>query len=452
MVAQKSPIIRLFLAALCALAVARGGRAQLPAPATNNAAAAAGEKTNDLYQRSFDIVWRTVKEKHFDPQFGGVNWDQVRARYAPRLAAVKTEPELYRLLQQMLGELRQSHFNIIAPEAVLPDEAKETPAGSVGIDLRMIDGAATITRIEPGSTAATAGLRPGLVIRQVGAQAIAQLIAPLAKLDESPARKDLRRVRRVLAALSGEPGSAVTLTYLDEKNRPQTARLVRHKLQGELAPRVGNFPPQYTEFEAKRLPNGQGSWGYLRFNIFTPPVMAKIKAAILEFKDTDGLVFDLRGNPGGLGALASGIAGLLSDKPGLLGTMKMRANDLKFAVFPQANPYLKPVAILIDGMSASTSEVFAGGMQELGRAVVVGERSAGACLPSVFERLPTGALFQFAVADFKTPKGVLIEGRGVQPNVEVKQQRAALLAGRDAQLEAALTHLNRLQQPARAVK
>lgn len=447
MIIQKSLTKSLLLVAWCALILMRAVDAQTPTPA-----AATGGNTQELYQRSFDIVWRTVKEKHFDPQFGGVNWDQVRARYAERLSTVKTERELYRLLQQMLGELRQSHFNIIPPEAILTDDAKEIATGSVGVDLRMIDSAATITRVEPGSSAAAAGLRSGFIIKQVGAEAVAQLIAPMAKLDESPARKDLRRVRRVLAALSGEPGSSVTLIYLDEKNRSQTARLVRQKLRGELAPRVGNFPPQYTEFEAKRLPNGQGSWGYLRFNIFTPPVMAKIKAAIAEFKDTEGVVFDLRGNPGGLGAMASGIAGLLSDKPGLLGTMKMRTNELKFAVFPQPNPYLKPVAILIDGMSASTSEVFAGGMQELGRAVIVGERSAGACLPSHFEKLPTGALFQFAVADFKTPKGVLIEGRGVLPDVEVKQQRAALLADHDVQLEAALTQLTRLQQPGRAVK
>lgn len=444
---------RLPLAALCLLAVVRLGQGQAPAPAPNNTVTALPvTKASNLHQQSFDIVWNTVQKRHYDPQFGGVNWEQVRASYVPRLIEVKSDAELYRLLQQMLGELRQSHFNIIPPEAVLPDEAKETPTGSLGIDLRMIDDVAVITRVEANSAAASVGLRPGFVVKQVGAQAVAQLIAPVAKLDESSARKDLRRARRVLAALSGAPGSIITMTYLDEQNRAQTVSLTRRKLPGELAPRVGNFPPQYTEFEARRLPNGQSSWGYLRFNIFTPPVMEKIKTTLREFRDTDGLVFDLRGNPGGLGAMASGIAGLLSDKSGSLGTMKMRTNELKFAVTPQADPYLKPVAILIDGMSASTSEVFAAGMQELGRAVVVGERSAGACLPSVFEKLPTGALFQFAVADFRTPRGVLVEGRGVQPDVAVKQQRQALLAGRDAQLEAALIQLTRLRQPARGVK
>ncbi|HMY73967.1 MAG TPA: S41 family peptidase, partial [Blastocatellia bacterium] len=131
---------------------------------------------------------------------------------------------------------------------------------------------------------------------------------------------------------------------------------------------------------------------------------------------------------------------------GLLGTMKMRNSEVKFTVFPQTNAYAGPVAILIDGLSASTSEVFSSGMQEMGRAVIVGERSAGACLPSYFQKLPTGALFQFAIADFKTPKGVLIEGRGVIPNIESKWDRASLLAGRDAQLDAAIAQLAQSQR------
>ena len=66
----------------------------------------------------------------------------------------------------------------------------------------------------------------------------------------------------------------------------------------------------------------------------------------------------------------------------------------------------------------------------------------GAALPSVFGKLPTGALFQYAIADFKTPKGVLIEGLGVKPDIEVKLTRRALLEGRDPQLDAAVGIIN----------
>ena len=148
--------------------------------------------------------------------------------------------------------------------------------------------------------------------------------------------------------------------------------------------------------------------------------------------------------------MAPGIAGVLGKEETSLGTMTMRSGTNRFFVNPQPNPYLGPVVIVTDGGSASTSEIFAGGLQELGRAVVVGEKTAGAALPSFFQKLPTGALFQYAIADFKTPKGALIEGRGVAPDIEVKLTRSSLLEGRDAQLEAAIEHINKQSKERRA--
>jgi carboxyl-terminal processing protease len=95
------------------------------------------------------------------------------------------------------------------------------------------------------------------------------------------------------------------------------------------------------------------------------------------------------------------------------------------------------VAILTDELSASTSEVMAGGLQDLKRARTVGGRTAGMVLPSMVERLPGGIRLQYAVADFRTPNGVLLEGRGVQPDVPVIETRTDLAAGRDPVLEAA---------------
>jgi len=425
-------------------------RAQQPSPAqTVIGSAASNEKNNSLHQQTFDIVWRTVKEKHFDPTFGAVDWDKVREKYAPRAAAAKSDQELYRALQEMLGELRQSHFNIIPPEAVIPEDQKEPSNGGIGIDLRLVDGAAVITRVEPDSSAAKAGLRSGFVIKQIDDKTVEQIVESLAKSADRAELKNVRATRRVLAAINGDPGTTVKIVYLDGQDRKSAGAITRENLKGELSPKLGNFPPQYTEFEAKRLP---GDIGYIRFNVFVLPVMEKVKAAVREFSDASGLIFDLRGNPGGVGAMAPGIAGLLTTQAATLGTMKSRTNELKFVVFPQSNSFTGPVAILIDGGSGSTSEIFSGGMQEMGRAVVVGERSAGACLPSYFHKLPTGAIFQFAVADFKTPKGVLIEGRGVTPDIEVKWNRASLLAGRDAQLDVAVEQIRQSQRKSRAVK
>lgn len=389
---------------------------------------------DDRRRETFDIVWRTVKEKHFDPQFGGVDWDWVREQYAPRAAAAASDRELHALLEEMLGELRQSHCHIIPPEAALDDEAAADSPGGVGAEVKFVGGRAVVARVEPESAAARAGLRPGFLITRIDRRPVAELVARLARSAEPPSRKQLRLARAVQSRLGGEPGSEVRLTYLDGRDREREAALTRGRLKGEFSPALGNFPPQYTDFESRRLADGLG---YIRFNIFVPLVMEKVRAALRELGDAPGLVIDLRGNPGGLGGMSSGIAGLLCSQPGSLGTMRLRKGYTNFAIFPQPDPYPGAVAVLLDGASASTSEIFAGGLQELGRAVIVGERSMGAALPSIFQKLPTGALFQFAVADFKTPKGVLIEGRGVIPDVEVKLDRASLLGGRDPQLEAA---------------
>jgi len=94
------------------------------------------------------------------------------------------------------------------------------------------------------------------------------------------------------------------------------------------------------------------------------------------------------------------------------------------------------VVLLTDEGTASTSEILAAGLQEARRAVVVGDTTLGAALPSAIERLPGGAVMQYIVADFKTPKGVLLEGRGVQPDKRVIETWAGLESGRDPVLDA----------------
>jgi carboxyl-terminal processing protease len=426
--------LAILLAALLSLGATGQTQTAPPAPATAPAAASAAVR-----QETFDMVWTTVNEKHYDPDFGGVNWDKVREQYAPKVAAVKSDQELYTVLQAMLGELHQSHFHIIPPDAIVTDDSKEPKDGAVGLDIRLIDGQAIINQVEPGSRAAAAGLRPGFIIKKIDELSVDQIAERFSKSTESQAIKRIRITRTALAKINGQPETMVRLTIVDESDRTRDVTLEREKLKGEMSPRFGNFPPQYMEFESKRL---AGGIGYIRFNIFVVPMMDKIRAAIRSMLDAPGIIIDLRGNPGGFGNMAPGIAGSLEAKQVSLGAMKLRSGRQAFIAFPQKDAYLGPVVIMVDGASASTSEIFAAGLQEIGRASVVGERTMGAALPSIIGKLPTGALFQYAIADFKTPRGVLIEGLGVKPDIEVILTRRALLEGRDPQLDAAVGIIN----------
>jgi carboxyl-terminal processing protease len=141
-------------------------------------------------------------------------------------------------------------------------------------------------------------------------------------------------------------------------------------------------------------------------------------------RESDGIIIDLRGNPGGIGAMAMGIAGHFTDEPRHLGEMRSRDATLHFATNPRrvgaagqpVEPYAGPLAILVDESTASTSEIFAGGLQHLGRAKVFGRRTAGAALPAIMTPLPNGDVFLHAIADYRLPDGAALEATGVRPD------------------------------------
>jgi carboxyl-terminal processing protease len=185
----------------------------------------------------------------------------------------------------------------------------------------------------------------------------------------------------------------------------------------------------------------EGNIGYIAFNMFLDParLMPAFEEAIKNFQRADGVIIDIRGNPGGIGIMAMGLAGWFIDQPGQrLGTMNTRQTPLQFVVNPRAPTFRGPLAILVDGSSASTSEIFAGGLQDLKRARVFGTRTAGAALPSFIEKLPNGDGFQCATANYTSAGGKPLEGIGVIPDVTVAPTRELLLAGRDAALESAI--------------
>ncbi len=437
-------------------------RVETPAVAAAPPIAAAGAEA-ERRRESFDIVWRTVRENHFDPKFGGVDWDAVRAEFAPRAADARTDRELHALLQQMLNRLGRSHFNIIPPEAIPSIEAEDEFRGGegeernagdeeprrkgslraaeqltygIGIDLRVVGGAALVTRVEPGSPAARAGLRTGHALRSIDGQPLSEILRTirLVAVYEPSARNQIP-AEIIVGYVNGPPGTSVKLTFLDGRNRLRRAVVPRERLKGELVPLFRALPAQFVEFESARL---RGRIGYVRFNLFAAPVLEKFCAALREMKDAPGIVLDLRGNRGGLLGLVYGLGGLLETRPVSFGVMRTRAGWHELGIVPQKNAYRGQLVVLIDAETQSAAEIFAGGVQASGRAVVVGQRSAGATLPSAAKELPTGAILQYAFADFVAADGRHIEGLGVEPTLPIKLTRRGLLAGRDPQLEAAL--------------
>jgi carboxyl-terminal processing protease len=398
------------------------------------------EEQTRLNLESFDVVWTTVRDRHFDPELGGLDWEAVRAESRPRVEQAETMAQARGAMIEMLDRLGHSHVAILPVEVLNAMAAPPQRGGAMGVtglDLRVIDGHPLVTAVAAGSPAAEAGVEVGWELLRVGDQPLEPLLASVAREFEGATAQRLVLTEVVRSRLVGPIGETVEALFRDGDDREVALRLDHGEEQG-IRFDLGHLSGLYVKVESRRI---EPDAGYISLNKFMHPavVMPAFEKAIRSFEKTKGLIIDIRGNPGGIIGVAMGIAGwLIDEERHYLGKLVLHETELKAIVFPRAEAYGGRVAILVDGLSGSTSEIFAAGLQDLGRARVFGMRTAGAALPSEIVKLPNGDGFQYVVADYVSAAGGHLEGVGVIPDEPVEPTREALLAGRDPALEAAL--------------
>jgi carboxyl-terminal processing protease len=405
---------------------------------------------------TFDAAWTIVRNTHFDPKMNGVDWDAVRTELRPRALAATSAGELRAVIREMLARLGQSHFALLPASADSPRQTPVDASGDVGFEVRLSGRDLLVTAVDKTGGGAAAGVKPGWILRTVDGTAIAMT---LGTLDQGlpPRLMAVEAWRAAENQLRGPSGSSVRLGFEATGDQPAVVSVTREAEAGEPVT-IGNLPTFHVRVESERRATPAGhSAGVIRFNVWMPAVDGRFQRAIDELRDTSGIVLDLRGNPGGLAAMIMGISGHFLEERTPLGTMKTRDTELKFAANPRlvnargerVTPYRGPVAILVDAMSGSATECFAGGMQSIGRARVFGQNTMGQALPALFDRLPNGDLMIHAYGDFVTADGTRLEGRGVVPDQAVPLDRAALLAGHDATLDAALAWIDQAKPGSR---
>ena len=133
-----------------------------------------GEPQGNEYLSIFEEVWQTVNDNYFDPTFGGLDWKEVHDRYQPYIAAANDDKTFYALTNQMLFELNVSHIGVVPPDEKERVEPVLSADGSLGIDIRLLDGEAVIMSVQPGSPGDQAGLRPGLIIQSLNGKTVEQ--------------------------------------------------------------------------------------------------------------------------------------------------------------------------------------------------------------------------------------------------------------------------------------
>jgi carboxyl-terminal processing protease len=393
---------------------------------------------------TFDAVWTIVRDSHFDPTFDHAAWDRVSTELRPRAIAAATQGELRAVLRDMLGRLGLSHFAVISATPDAPTDHTDL-AAEPGFDVRLIEHQLVVSSVEEDGGASAAGVHSGWVVESIDGTPAATLLEPVT--DAIPPRMaQVEAWRLAVTRLRGPYDSKVDVTFDDASGATVTKSIARKGERGEPVT-VGSLPTMFVRVSSslKTTPEGRKA-GVIGFNVWMVAVDREFQRAIDQYRGADGIVIDLRGNPGGLAAMVMGIAGHFTPNRGRLGVMKTKDSELHFDANPRlvnargerVEPYAGPVAILVDSMTGSASECFAGGMQSLGRARVFGQTSMGEALPSLFDKLPNGDVLIHAWGDFVTGTGVRIEGRGVVPDVPVALTRASLLSGRDATLDAAL--------------
>ena len=338
---------------------------------------------------AFDKAWTEIRDTHFDKTMNGVDWDAVRTELRPRAEAAKNIGEVRLVIRDMLARLGQSHFALIPSSADSPHAGSGDLSGDIGFDVRPIGPDIVVSAVEKGSPAEAAGVRAGWRVVGVGGASLSDALRAVPQ--GSPERLALVEAWRIAETrLRGPSGSSGQITFEDAAGKPVVLSIERRHEQGESVT-VGSLPTMYVRVESDRVrtPGGRDA-GLIRFNVWMVAVNPLFGKAIDQFRLADGIVIDLRGNPGGLAAMIMAISGHFLDEPKVLGLMRTRDNTLKFAANPQrvnasgerVTPYGGPVALLVDAMTGSASECFAGGMQSIGRARVFGQTSMGQALPA----------------------------------------------------------------------
>lgn len=414
-------------------------------------------------EETFEFVWQKLRSSRFDEGRDSVDWAALEAAHRPAITGAGDLPALRREINRLLQAVGVSHLALIPSEAVPGPKRKSRPRApegqanvraDVGLQVSLLEGGVRVARVLPGSAAAEAGIGTGWTVEAIDDWRMDEVLASLGALPEGRGRR-LARLQFEMHAdnrLEGlVVGETVALQLRDANGRPREATLAARPSEGTPLRLVPGMPEETARYSAARVPlDGGGCALQVAFDVWAQPAYQQFVASLREHDECDRLVLDLRGNPGGQIWTITAIAGLLYDKPTQLGTMSTDSGRLNLAVLPRrvaedGSPLRTlhgPVAVLIDHGSASSSEIFAGGLQATGRARVFGDTSAGMALPAITARLPSGDWLYYPTADMTDPAGRRIEGEGVQPDQRASAGVADLLAGRDPALEAALAWLS----------
>ncbi len=335
-------------------------------------------------------TWNIVNEGFLNPdKFNDIQWKKLRQQALEK--PINTSDDAYSAIESMLLPLEDPYTRLLRPNDF--QALKESNVGSeingVGLQLgaRNEDGEIIVIAPLEGSPAEAAEILSGSILLKVN--------------NESPKKLGLEATA---SKLRGETGSKVLIEIETPENEIKEISLERRSV--DLRP-----------VRTKRIRNENHTLGYLRITQFTEGVPEQVKEALKELseKEVEGIVLDLRNNSGGL--VSSGLAvadAFLSELPIVETKNREGIND----PIPSNKEsfYQGPLVTLVNGGTASASEILAGALQDNKRSLLIGNRTFGKGLIQTLTNLSDGSGLAVTVASYLTPSGRDIQNLGIEPD------------------------------------
>src|SRR3954449_12307539 len=283
----------------------------------------------------------------------------------------------------------------------------------------------------------TRGEFGGLGIEVTVEEGVIKVVAPI---DETPAARAGILANDIITQISGEPVQGLTLNQAVDKMRGPVNSSVKLTIQRKKEPLEVKLTRQTIRIRPVRAHTEGGDIGYLRLTQFSEQTYDALRTAIKSIAGEvgpdklKGYVLDLRNNPGGLLNQAILVSDAFLTRGEIVSTRGRNAEETqRFTAKGKVKDLVggKPLVVLINGGSASASEIVAGALQDHKRATVLGTRSFGkGSVQSVIPLGDRGAL-RLTTARYYTPSGRSIQAKGIEPDQEVLQEVPDELKGTD---------------------
>lgn len=355
-------------------------------------------------QGLYDQVWRLINAKYVDSTNNNQNWNRWRHKYDSQ---IKTNEDAYVAIDTMISSLNDVYTKFLDPKAF--KEENESISGSlkgIGVQIGVRDGKLLVIAPIEDTPGERAGLRAEDEILEINGESTKGIT-----------------VDKAAEKIRGEEGTTVTLLVKRGNEPPKLYKIVRANIE------VKSVSVKLPE-NVKLSPEV----GYIRLSSFISKNAAvEFQNGLKALSNKKGYIIDLRSNPGGLLNNAIIIADMFLSGQTVVSTVD-RDGYKDTSRSMRKTLTNKPIVVLINGGSASASEILSGALKDNGRALIIGENSFGKGLVQEINRLPDGAGINITIQKYLTPNGTDINKKGITPDVEVKLTEEDIKAKCDPQL------------------